>query len=1139
MAHGLDISHRFIDRPILAGVLSFFIFIAGSISMFLLPISEYPEVVPPSVVVTASYPGANPKVIAETVAAPLEEQINGVENMLYMSSQATTDGLMTITITFKLGTDPDLAQQLVQNRVTQATPRLPDIVRSLGVTTVKSSPNFIMVVHLLSPNERYDVNYLRNYGTINVKDQLARLPGIGQVQVFGGGDYAMRVWLNPQKLAVRNLSASDVVNAIREQNIQIAAGTIGAQPSGAEIPFELPVNVQGRLKSVQEFEDIVLKADGKGAVTRLKDVARVELGADSYSLRSLLNNKPAVGIGIFQSPGSNALELADKVRATMERVKQDFPEGVTYDIVYDPTRFVQQSIDAVVETLFEAILLVVLVVIVFLQTWRASIIPLLAVPISIVGTFAIMHAIGFSINALSLFGLVLAIGIVVDDAIVVVENVERNIENGLRPREATYQAMREVSGPIIAIALVLCAVFVPIAFISGLTGQFYKQFALTIAISTVISAFNSLTLSPALAAVLLRGHDAPKDRLTRGVEHLFGGIFAATRWWRYALVIFLVGIIAKWAVVKLIGPGKVLMFLAMGLHWVVILALLIALIQTLRVLFIRSQGSENKGFASFNRFFQTLADRYSRLVSWTFGHKKHLGLLYIVLLGLTVFGFTQVPGGYVPAQDKQYLIAFAQLPPGSSLERTDAVIRQMSEIVLKHPGVANAVAFPGLSIASFSNSSSGGIVFATLKPFEERRDPSMSAAAISAELNQKFGVIQNAFVLILPPPPVMGLGTTGGFKLEIEDRTDLGYDALAGVIQQVMGKAYQSPVFAPMSVYSTFQNNVPQLQIDINRVRAKQEGIPLADLFDTLQMYLGSYYVNDFNLFGRTFRVYAEADAPFRAHKEDISQLKVRNAAGAMVPLGSLVNVSETYGTDRATRYNAFRSADMNGNAGMGFSSNQAKDAMSKILDEVLPKGMTYEWTELTYQQILAGNTSLYVFPLCVLFVFLVLAAQYESLSLPLAVILIVPLCLFGAIWGVKITGHDNDIFTQIGFIVLVGLACKNAILIVEFARDLEQQGRSITEAAFEASHLRLRPILMTSFAFIMGVIPLVTATGAGAEMRQDMGIAVFSGMLGVTLFGLIMTPTFYVIIRTVVSRFDKTPVHPASVANDGEIPHV
>lgn len=1130
---GLDISHRYIDRPILAGVLSFFIFIAGCISMFALPISEYPEVVPPQVVVTATYPGANPKVISDTVAAPLEEQINGVENMLYLSSQASTDGVVSITVTFKLGTNPDLAQQLVQNRVAQATPRLPDVVRQLGITTVKSSPDLTMVVHIYSPNNRYDTNYLRNYALLNVKDQISRLPGIGQVALFGAGDYAMRVWLDPNKMAARNLSASDVTRAIREQNIQIAAGTIGAQPSTDKASFELPVNVQGRLKTVEEFEHIIVKAEARGSVVYLKEVARIELGANQYALRSLLNNKAAAAIPIFQQPGSNALQISSDVRQLMQRLKADFPEGVDYDIVYDPTRFVEQSINAVVHTLVEALLLVVVVVIVFLQTWRASIIPLLAVPISIIGTFAVMHAIGFSINALSLFGLVLAIGIVVDDAIVVVENVERNIRNGLSPREATYQAMREVSGPIIAIALVLCAVFIPIAFISGLTGQFYKQFAITIAISTVISAFNSLTLSPALAAILITAHDAPKDRLTRIVEKIFGFLFAHLRFVMIAVVIYAAGSLMGLLLLKIFPaaphgpPPQGILYWFIGTTLLAAFALLIAGFLALRSLILRrrvtQQQPETEGFAVFNRFFTALSDRYRRVVQHTLQHKARLCILYGLLIGVTIIGFSLVRSGYVPGQDKQYLVGFAQLPPGASLERSEAIIRQMSEIALAQPGVQSSVAFPGLSIAGFSNSSSAGIVFVTLKPFEERRSPALSAGAITGALNQKFAAIEGAFMAIFPPPPVQGLGTIGGFKLEIQDRGDAGYDAMAAVLAQVMAKAYQTPQL--QNVFTSFQNNVPQLEVDINRVRAKQQNVPLADLFDTLQIYLGSYYVNDFNIFGRTFSVYASADAPFRDEREDIAQLKVRSASGQMVPLGSLATVSETYGPDRATRYNAFRAADLNGDAAPGFSSGQAQAAISDILREVLPKGMTYEWTELTYQQILAGNTALYVFPLCVLFVFLVLAAQYESLSLPLAVILIVPLCLFGAIWGVWLSGHENNIFTQIGFIVLVGLACKNAILIVEFARELEHQGKSIVEAALEASHLRLRPILMTSFAFIMGVIPLVLSKGAGAEMRKDMGIAVFSGMIGVTFFGLLMTPMFYVIVRTLTVRlFPESP---------------
>ena len=1042
----MEISHKFIDKPILASVISFFIFIAGAIAVWQLPISEYPEVVPPSVLVRAAYPGANPKVIADTVAAPLEEAINGVEDMLYMSSQATTDGNITITITFKLGSDGDKAQQLVQNRVNQALPRLPDVVRNIGVTTVKSSPDLTMVVHLFSPNNRYDMLYLRNFALLNVKDRLARLEGVGDTALFGSGDYAMRIWLNPEKVAVRGLSATDIVSAVREQNVQVAAGVIGGSPAAPNVQFELPVNAQGRLQTVEEFSNIVIKTDKYGAITRLRDVARVELGASEYALRSLLNNKPAVAIPIFQAPGSNAIAVSNNVRAAMEQMKKEFPEGVDYNIVYDPTVFVRQSIEAVIHTLLEALVLVVIVVIVFLQTWRASIIPLLAVPVSIIGTFAILLLLGFSINALTLFGLVLAIGIVVDDAIVVVENVERNIERGLSPREATYQAMREVSGPIIAIALVLCAVFIPIAFISGLTGQFYRQFALTIAISTVISAFNSLTLSPAIAAILLKSEGSPKDALTRWMDRVFG-----------------------------------------------------------------------KFFRHFNIFFKRSSRSYSNTVTNLMEHKARSLTIYGLLIVVTVFLFYHVPTGYIPTQDKQYLVAFAQLPGGASLERTDKVIRQMSDIALKQEGIESSVAFPGLSIAGFSNSPNAGIVFTTLKDFSERKSRNLSGFALAGSLNQQFGVIKDAFVAIFPPPPVMGLGTTGGYKLEIQDQGDLGYDALNTVVQQVLVKAWQSPVLS--SSYSGYQINVPQLQVDVNRPKAKQLGVPLTEVFSALQVYLGSYYINDFNTFGRTFKVIAQADAPFRAHLEDIGQLKVKSLSGQMVPLGALVQVKQTYGPDRAMRYNGYRSADINGSPAPGYSTGEAQDAIQKILADTLPKGMKYEWTELTYQQILAGDTAMYVFPLCVLFVFLVLAAQYESLSLPLAVILIVPMCLLCAITGVWVAGKDNNVFTQIGFIVLVGLACKNAILIVEFAHELERQGKTIVQAAIEASRMRLRPILMTSFAFIMGVIPLVLSSGAGAEMRRDMGVAVFSGMLGVTFFGLLLTPTFYVIIRTLATR--------------------
>lgn len=1037
----MNISRFFVDRPVFAGVLSLLIVIAGLIGMRSLPISEYPEVVPPSVVVRAQYPGANPKVIAETVATPLEESINGVEDMLYMSSQATADGVMTLTVTFALGTDPDKAQQLVQNRVSQAEPRLPAEVRTLGVTTVKSSPDLMMVIHLSSPDDRYDITYLRNYAVLNIKDRLARIDGVGQVQIFGSGDYSMRIWIDPQKAAERGLAASDVVAAIRQQNVQAAAGVIGASPSVAGIDLQLSVNAQGRLQSPEEFGRIIVKSGENGAITRLHDVARIELGAADYSLRSLLDNKAAVAIPVFQAPGSNAIEISDQVQATMDELQLAMPEGVRYDIVYDTTQFVRASIEKVVDTLLEAVALVVLVVILFLQTWRASIIPLLAVPVSIIGTFAVMYVFGFSINALSLFGLVLAIGIVVDDAIVVVENVERNIENGLSPREATYQAMREVSGPIIAIALVLVAVFVPLAFITGLSGQFYRQFALTIAISTVISAINSLTLSPALSALLLKDHHAPKDWLTRFMDRAFG-------WF----------------------------------------------------------------FRGFNRFFGASSNAYGKGVGRILSRKSLVMLVYLVLAGGTYQLFQAVPGGFVPAQDKQYLIGFAQLPDAATLDRTEDVIQRMSEITLAQPGVEHAIAFPGLSINGFTNGSNAGIVFVGLAPFEERTTPELSAGAIALQLNQKFGAIQDAFIAMFPPPPVQGLGTTGGFKLQIEDRAGLGYQALDEATKGFLAQAYQAPELA--GLFSSFQINVPQLYADLDREKAEQLGVSVTDVFDTLQIYLGSLYVNDFNAFGRTYSVRVQADAKFRARAEDIGALKVRSQTGEMIPLSTLLKVEATTGPERTTRYNGFLAADINGGPAPGFSSGQAQAAVERIAAETLPKGISFEWTDLTYQQILAGSSGFLVFPLALLLVYLVLAAQYESLTLPLAIIMIVPMGVFAALTGVWLTGGDNNIFTQIGLIVLVGLSAKNAILIVEFARELEFAGRSPVQAAIEASRLRLRPILMTSAAFIMGVVPLVTSTGAGAEMRAAMGIAVFSGMIGVTFFGIFMTPVFYVLIR-------------------------
>jgi multidrug efflux pump len=963
-----------------------------------------------------------------------------------MSSQATSDGVLTLTVTFRVGTDADLAQVQVQNRVSQALPRLPEEVRQLGVTTVKSSPNFIMVVHLLSPDNRYDITYLRNYGLLQVKDVLARIPGIGQVQVFGGGDYSMRVWLDPGKIAARGLAATDVVNAIREQNVQVAAGVVGAPPMPVPVDYQLSINARGRLTNEEEFGDIILKTGADGEITRLRDVARLELAAGDYALRSMLDGKEAVGIGIFQAPGSNALELSSTVRATMDELKKNFPQGVEYRIVYDPTINVRDGIREVVKTLFEAILLVVLVVVLFLQTWRASIIPLVAVPVSIVGTFAILLMFGFSINTLSLFGLVLAIGIVVDDAIVVVENVERNIEAGLSPRDAAHKAMDEVSRPIVAIGLVLCAVFVPVAFLSGLTGEFYRQFALTIAFSTVISAINSLTLSPALSAILLKPRGAAPDGLTRLLDR--------------------------------------------GLGWL---------------------------FRPFNRAFTRGSAGYGGAVRRVLRKSGIALAVYAGLLALTLFGFKQVPHGFVPTQDKQYLVAFAQLPDAATLDRTERVIRQMAEIGRKQPGVENAVQFPGLSINGFVNAPNAGIVFFTLKPFDERHGKDEYGLNIAGALNAKFGGIQEAFVAVFPPPPVNGLGTVGGFKLQLEDRAGLGETALNDATQALLGRAYQTPQLA--GLFSGYRINVPQLDVEVDREKVKREGIVLTDLFQTMQAYLGSVYVNDFNKFGRTYQVKVQADAQFRATADNIAQLKVRNAQGAMVPLGSVITVKQSHGPDQGLRYNGYPSADINGGPAPGYSSGQAQEAIEGIMRDVLPNGIGYEWTDLTYQQKLSGSTAAFIFPLCVLLVFLVLAAQYESWSLPLAVILIVPMSLLCAIGGVWLTRGDNNIFTQIGFLVLIGLACKNAILIVEFARELQLQGKSRVEAALEACRIRLRPILMTSFAFIMGVLPLVFSSGAGAEMRHAMGVAVFSGMLGVTFFGLVLTPVFYVVIQRLVER--------------------
>ncbi|MEI2795585.1 multidrug efflux RND transporter permease subunit [Pseudoxanthomonas sp. F11] len=1040
----MDFSRFFIDRPIFAAVLSIVIFAAGLISIPLLPIGEYPEVVPPSVVVRTVYPGANPKVIAETVATPLEEAINGVEDMMYIKSVAGSDGVLQLTVTFKPGTDADEAAVRVQNRVAQAQARLPEDVRRQGVTTQKQSPVFLMVVHLVSKDGKYDSLYLRNYMRLHVKDELAKIAGVGDAQLFGGGDYAMRLWLDPDKVASRGMTASDVLRAVREQNVQVSAGQLGAEPMPNGSDFLLPINAKGRLETVEEFGDIVLKSGVDGEIVRLADVARIELAAGDYTLRARLNGQNAAAIGIFQAPGANALQIRDAVVAKMEEVRKTLPPGVEITSVYDTTVFVRDSIKSVVSTLLEATLLVVLVVILFLQTWRASIIPLLAVPVSVVGTFAVLYLLGYSINTLTLFGLVLAIGIVVDDAIVVVENVERHIEHGATPLEAAHLAMKEVSGPIIAIALVLCAVFVPMAFLTGVTGQFYKQFAVTIAISTVISAINSLTLSPALAAKLLKSHDAPKDGPSRLIDRLFGWLFRP-----------------------------------------------------------------------FNRFFNRSSQRYEGAVSRALGKRGAVFAVYVVLLIGAGAMFKAVPAGFIPVQDKLYLIAGVKMPEGASIERTDAVLKKMAKLAMEVEGVQDEIAFPGLNPLQFTNTPNSGVVFFNLKPFGERKN---SAEQITAELNQKFAGIQEGFTFAFMPPPIQGLGNGSGWSLFIEDRTRLGYGELQNAVQAFQGAASQTPGLGfPISSY---QANVPQLDAEVDRVKAKAQGVPLTELFDTLQTYLGSAYVNDFNMFGRTWQVIAQADGGFRDQVEDIANLRTRNANGEMVPIGSMVNIKQTYGPDPVIRFNGYPAADLLGEADPRvLSSGEAMAKVTELAQQVLPPGMGIDWSDLSYQQATQGKAALVVFPLAVLLAFLVLAALYESWTLPLAVILIVPMTLLSALFGVWVMGGDNNVFVQVGLVVLMGLACKNAILIVEFARELELQGKGIVESALEACRLRLRPIIMTSVAFIAGTVPLVLSSGAGAEVRSVTGITVFAGMLGVTLFGLFLTPVFYVALRKLANR--------------------
>jgi len=1042
----MNISHFFIDRPIFAAVISILITIIGAVAYFSLPVAQYPDIAPPSISVTASYPGASAEIVAKTVATPLEQEVNGVDNMLYMTSQSTSDGSMSLAVTFKLGTNLDTAQVLVQNRVSTALPRLPDEVRSIGVTVTKQSPDLMMVIHLSSPDGSRDLLYISNYATLHVKDVLARIDGVGNVTIFGARDYSMRIWLDPEKLALRNLTAGDVVNALRAQNVQVAAGVINQPPVPQPGAFQLNVETQGRLTEPEAFGNIIIKSDDQGRVTRVRDVGRVELGAADYNRSGYLDERVAIPMGIFQRPGSNALATAALVQQAMAELSKSFPAGLRYDIVYNPTVFISQSVEAVIQTMFEAVILVVVVIILFLQTWRASVIPIVAIPVSLIGTFAMLAALGFSLNNLSLFGLVLAIGIVVDDAIVVVENVERNIREGLSPRDAAYKTMEEVGGALIAIALVLSAVFIPSTFLTGIIGQFFRQFAVTIATATVISLIVSLTLSPALCALLFKPHEPePKQQniFTRPIRVFFNG---------------------------------------------------------------------------FNRAFEWVSSRYGALTGRLVRVSLLMVVVYIGLIGLTVYQFVQAPTGFIPQQDQGYLINIVQLPPGASLARTDEIARKVTKMVLSTPGIAHAVPIVGLDGATFTTAPNAAVVFTPLDDFAERAKKGQSAQALIGALNKQFAAIQEAFVISVAPPPVRGIGTTGGFKMEVQDVHGGEPAELEGVAMSIMAQANQTPGLA--GVFTTFSTKTPKVYADIDRVRAEMLGVNTNDVFQTLEVYLGSQYVNDFNFLGRTYRVTAQADGNFRQDLHAIGQLKTRNAKGEMVPLSSVASFRNITGPYRVEHFNLFPSAAVQGGTLPGYSTGYGLAAMESIAKANMPEGYSFSWTELAYQEKLAGNTAIFVFLASVVFVFLLLSAQYESWTLPLAVILIVPMCLLAAVSGLLLRTMDVNILAQIGFVVLIGLAAKNAILIVEFARQNEEAGEDRFQAATEAARVRLRPILMTSFAFILGVLPLMIATGAGAEMRQSLGTAVFCGMLGVTVFGLIFTPVFYVVVR----KFAKKP---------------
>ena len=1037
----MNLGRLSVNQPILAMVLSIVLLIVGTIAYQTLPVAEYPEVVPPTVVVTAQYPGASAQTISDTVAAPIEQQINGVEDMLYIYSQATSNGQLTITVTFKLGTDLDKAQVLVQNRVAIAQSQLPEEVQRNGVVTRKNSPDILLVVFMLSPDDTFDQLYISNYALLQVRDQLLRLDGIGDVQIFGARDYSMRLWLDPDKISNLGMTAGDVVAAIRAQNLQITGGQV-ASPPISDRAFQPNLTFTGRLKDPSQFEDIVVKAGQDGRIVRLRDIARIELGALDYSTNSFMLRKSAVAMLVTQRPGSNALATAKGIKDTMEKLKAGFPKGLDYNIGYNPTEFIAQSIHELIKTIYEAMILVVIVVLVFLQGWRPALIPIAAIPVSLVGTFAAMAAMGYGINNLTLFGLVLAVGIVVDDAIVVVENVERHLANGLSRRDAALKTMEEVGSALVSIALVLCAVFVPTAFLGGISGQFFRQFAVTIAVATAISCFCSLTLSPALASQILIPHEAKR-------------------------------------------PPAVWNLVARGWEWFV--------------------GIFNRGFDRLSHFYADLAGLVIR-------HRFAMLLVYVVLIGSAGWLLVTTPQGYIPAQDRGYVIISAQLPGAASLARTTEIVRRIESTALDTPGVVRVAAFAGLSGATRTQASNSAALFPVFDEPEVRLKKGLTAAVITADLRKRLAAIQGAFIIVIPPPPIPGIGTGGGFTMRVQDRQGRGSRLLAAANDELVNAARRAPGLT--SVFSPFSANTPQVFVDIDRVKAQKLGVPIQNVTDTIETYFGSTYVNDFNLFGRTYHVTAQADLPFRKERTDLARLRTRNANGDMVMLGSVVDFKDISGPDRVARYNLYPAAELQGDTLPGVSSATAINIMKQLADETLPSGFSYDWTDLSYQQVTGGNAGLLVFPICVLFVYLVLAAQYGSWSLPLAVILIVPMCLLAATIGVRIMGQDVNILTQIGFVVLVGLAAKNAILIVEFARDIELEGRPRLEAVIEACRLRLRPILMTSFAFILGVLPLVISSGSGSEMRQAVGVAVFFGMLGVTLFGLLFTPIFYVVVR-------------------------